>query len=82
MLFICIFRIQVPGEKILVLSDEWDKTPGFKYFGEGLRAGQCGVSINQVKTINHGLVQCFMGENGVEIPGTVPLTVACKYILL
>lgn len=69
----------MPGEKVLVLSSEWDKSPGFKYYGEGLSKGQCGVSIQQVKSINHGTVQCFLGGADGEFSGTVPLIVARKY---
>lgn len=56
----------------------YDKTPGFMYNGEGLDKGQCGVTIQQVKPTNHGPVQCYLGTNGEEFVGVVPLTVACK----
>lgn len=64
---------------MLNLSPDWDESPGFQYFGQGLATGQCGVSIQQVKSINHGLVQCFLGVRGGEMTGSTFLTVARKY---
>lgn len=71
-------RIEIPGEKVLNLSPDWSKTPGFTYFGGGLAAGQCGVSIERVKAINNGQVKCSLGVEGEELSGTIDLVVACK----
>lgn len=73
------FRIQIPGEKVLNLSPDWDNSPGFQYFGQGLAKGQCGVTIQQVKSTNHGLVQCSLGTAGDEMTGSTFLTVARKF---
>lgn len=73
-------RIEIPGEqKVLNLSPEWSKTPGFTYFGAGLTAGQCGVSIERVKASNNGQVKCSLGVEGEELSGTIDLVVARKY---
>lgn len=69
-------RIVIPNEKVLNLSPDWDKTPGFQYFGEGLNKGQCGVSIQSVRIAQHGIVKCFLGADGDELEGQVGFTVA------
>ncbi|XP_017132229.1 fasciclin-3 isoform X3 [Drosophila elegans] len=72
-------RIEIPGEqKVLNLSPEWSKTPGFTYFGAGLTAGQCGVSIERVKATNNGQVKCSLGVEGEELSGTIDLVVALR----
>lgn len=71
----------VPGvEKALVLSETYDKRPGFAYNGEGLRNGHCGVTIKRVTSANQGEIKCNLGVDGEEIDGSVGLTVACNYI--
>ncbi|XP_037041947.1 fasciclin-3 isoform X3 [Bradysia coprophila] len=69
-------RIVIPNEKALNLSPDWDKTPGFQYFGEGLNKGQCGVSIQSVRNGHHGTVKCYLGADGEELEGQIGLTVA------
>ncbi|XP_039479876.1 fasciclin-3 isoform X1 [Drosophila santomea] len=72
-------RIEIPGEqKVLNLSPEWSKTPGFTYFGAGLTAGQCGVSIERVKASNNGQVKCSLGVEGEELSGIIDLVVALR----
>nr|XP_016941956.1 fasciclin-3 isoform X1 [Drosophila suzukii]XP_036669247.1 fasciclin-3 isoform X1 [Drosophila suzukii] len=72
-------RIEIPGEqKVLNLSPEWNKTPGFTYYGAGLTAGQCGVSIERVKASNNGQVKCSLGVEGEELTGTIDLVVAMR----
>ncbi|XP_043065396.1 uncharacterized protein LOC108096036 isoform X2 [Drosophila ficusphila] len=72
-------RIEIPGEqKVLNLSPEWSKTPGFTYYGAGLTAGQCGVSIERVKASNNGQVKCSLGVEGEELSGTIDLVVALR----
>ncbi|XP_023031355.1 fasciclin-3 isoform X4 [Drosophila willistoni] len=72
-------RIEIPGEqKVLNLSPEWSKTPGFTYYGAGLNAGQCGVSIERVKASNNGQVKCSLGVEGEELSGTIDLVVALR----
>ncbi|KAJ6633129.1 Fasciclin-3, partial [Pseudolycoriella hygida] len=68
--------IVVPNEKALNLSPNWDKSPGFKYYGEGLTNGQCGVTIQSVRTAHHGTIKCYLGVDGDELEGVVGLTVA------
>ncbi|KAH8391755.1 hypothetical protein KR215_001773, partial [Drosophila sulfurigaster] len=72
-------RIEIPGEqKVLNLSPVWSKTPGFTYYGAGLNAGQCGVSIEHVKASNNGQVKCSLGVEGEELSGTIDLVVALR----
>ncbi|XP_034670158.1 fasciclin-3 isoform X3 [Drosophila subobscura] len=72
-------RIEIPGEqKVLNLSPEWSKTPGFTYYGAGLQAGQCGVTIERVKASNNGQVKCSLGVEGEELSGTIDLVVALR----
>uniref|UniRef100_A0A7G3ADX7 Putative cell adhesion molecule 4 n=1 Tax=Lutzomyia longipalpis TaxID=7200 RepID=A0A7G3ADX7_LUTLO len=71
-------RIVIPGEKVLNLAPNWTQRPGFPYNGEGLQAGQCGVTIERVKTTNHGPVECFLGVEGDEISGVADLVVALE----
>ncbi|XP_044315575.1 fasciclin-3 isoform X6 [Drosophila rhopaloa] len=72
-------RIEIPGEpKVLNLSPEWSKTPGFAYFGGGLTAGHCGVSIERVKASNNGQVKCSLGVEGEELEGVIDLVVAMR----
>ncbi|XP_032294313.1 fasciclin-3 isoform X3 [Drosophila virilis] len=72
-------RIEIPGEqKVLNLSPVWSKTPGFTYYGAGLNAGQCGVSIERVKASNNGQVKCSLGVEGEELSGTIDLVVALR----
>ncbi len=73
------YRIVIPNEKVLILSQDWNKTPGFTYLGEGLNNGQCGVSIQSVRNANHGVVKCYLGSDGEELEGIAGLTVACKF---
>ncbi|XP_030080239.1 fasciclin-3 isoform X2 [Drosophila hydei] len=72
-------RIEIPGEqKVLNLSPVWSKTPGFTYYGSGLNAGQCGVTIERVKASNNGQVKCSLGVEGEELSGTIDLVVALR----
>uniref|UniRef100_A0A6B2EA49 Putative cell adhesion molecule 3 n=1 Tax=Phlebotomus kandelakii TaxID=1109342 RepID=A0A6B2EA49_9DIPT len=71
-------RIEIVGERVLNLSPSFKQPAGFSYNGEGLQAGQCGVTIERVKTTNHGPVRCFLGVEGDEISGTADLVVALE----
>lgn len=72
-------RIEIPGEnKVFNLSPDWNKTPGFTYFGKGLQNGECGVNIQRVKASNNGQVKCNLGVEGEELSSTIELVVACK----
>lgn len=73
------FRFEIPGEKTIRLSDTFEsKVPGYKYYGDGLAQGVCGVSIQNVKVINNGPVRCFLGYEADEVEGQIDLIVACK----
>lgn len=73
-------RFEIPGESSFRLSDKYEsKVPGFKYFGDGLEQGVCGVYIQNVKQINNGPVKCILGLEQIDIEGQIDLVVACKY---
>ncbi|XP_055298603.1 fasciclin-3 isoform X2 [Sitodiplosis mosellana] len=70
-------RFEIPGESAIRLSDKYEsKFPGFKYFGDGLEQGVCGVAIQNVKTINNGPVKCILGLDQIDIEGLIDLVVA------
>lgn len=72
-------RFEIPGESSVRLSDKYEsKVPGFKYFGDGLEQGVCGVYIQNVKQINNGPVKCILGLEQDDIEGHIDLVVACK----
>uniref|UniRef100_A0A1I8MWI0 Uncharacterized protein n=1 Tax=Musca domestica TaxID=7370 RepID=A0A1I8MWI0_MUSDO len=72
-------RIEIPGEsKVFNLSPDWNKTPGFEYFGRGLTNGECGVKIAHVKAVNNGQVKCNLGVQGEELSATIDLVVALR----
>lgn len=79
-LFENVFRIQIPGEESLRLSDKFpSKNPLFVYYGEGLEQGYCGVSVQHVKAINNGKVTCILGLEQDDVEGHIDLVVACKW---
>lgn len=64
----------------LRLSEKFDKTPGFKYVGEGLENGACGTTIESIKSEYNGLAKCYLGTvDGDELSGFIDITVARKY---
>lgn len=74
------YRFDIPGENSIRLSPAFDKTPGYKYVGEGLDKGVCGVSILQVKSQNNGFAKCILGTEEDDRQGLIELTVARKSI--
>lgn len=61
------------------MSDKFEKNPDFKYYGEGLANGYCGVSVQHIKAHNNGPVKCILGLEENDIEGQIDLVVACKY---
>ncbi|XP_025830987.1 fasciclin-3 isoform X2 [Agrilus planipennis] len=71
-------RIEIPGEQTLNLNPALRPKGGIAYYGAGLQAGQCGVTIDHVKEINNGLIKCSLGiQTEYQEPfGEMRLTVA------
>lgn len=63
--------------KPALLHPDWED-PEYKYFGEGLDKGQCGIQVNRVRSNNHGKARCFLGVERQELSGEIDLVVACK----
>lgn len=62
------------------MSDKFEKNPDFKYYGEGLANGYCGVSVQHIKAHNNGPVKCILGLEENDVEGQIDLVVACKYL--
>ncbi|XP_031629264.1 fasciclin-3 isoform X2 [Contarinia nasturtii] len=70
-------RFEIPGEKGVRLFDKSDSdNSNFKYFGEGLNQGECGVSIQSVKLIHNGPAKCILGGEKSDFEGIIDLVVA------
>lgn len=68
-------RFTVPGEpRAILLSPAFD-TDGFKYIGEGLEAGQCGIEIPSIQAKHNGPIECFLGVSAQEFVGRMNLLV-------
>lgn len=62
------------------MSDKFEKSQDFKYYGEGLANGYCGVSVQHIKAHNNGPVKCILGLEENDVEGQIDLVVACKYL--
>ncbi|KAF5280484.1 hypothetical protein FQA39_LY18065 [Lamprigera yunnana] len=54
-------RMEVPGLKPLNLNQNFPPFEGVVYHGKGLSAGHCGMTLENVKDINNGVVKCTLG---------------------
>lgn len=63
------------------LSHLFETGPGFKYIGEGLDKGVCGMTIESVKANMNGQVECTLGTERDEYVGHIDLVVAREYLL-
>jgi hypothetical protein len=73
------FRISVPGIETLNLSPDWPPENGLGYYGDGLKNGQCGVTIDRVPASANGQITCHLGIRGKEIKKSINLVVAGKF---
>lgn len=57
-----VCRVEIPGESnAMVLSpDDAPSEDGIRYYGNGIRAGECGVSIAKVKETYDGIFKCSL----------------------
>lgn len=57
-------RFIIPGEVNEVkLNPSWTRNDNFRYYGNGLENGQCGVSILNVREEYHGNATCRLDPN-------------------
>lgn len=54
----------IPGEANEVkLNPSWTRNDNFRYYGNGLENGQCGVTIMNVREEYHGNASCVLDPN-------------------
>jgi CD80-like C2-set immunoglobulin domain len=65
-IFTCAFRI--PGERseIKLNPAVGQRHENFRYFGDGLDKGQCGIEILKVTEEMHGIAMCRLDPNDLE----------------
>ena len=76
-------RIKLPGKTSgLSLNELVPKNPDYWYEGEGLKSGQCGITINRIRDSHNGQFECTMATltDEQEIVGYTNVTVASKYV--
>ncbi|XP_066602319.1 fasciclin-3 isoform X4 [Prorops nasuta] len=55
-----ICRVEIPGEKSMVLTEDQPPEDGIEYYGDGLMKHHCGVRIARVREIHDGLFKCHV----------------------
>lgn len=76
------YRFEIPGMEAFRMSPENKKIPGFRYFGEGLDKGVCGVTIDSIKANFNGLAKCNLGTlEDEEFSGFIEIIVAREYTI-
>jgi hypothetical protein len=69
----------IPGEPAEVkLNPSWTRTDNFRYFGNGLENGNCGVTIVSVRDEHYGNATCHLDPNdgGLDAIGTIEIVIA------
>lgn len=66
------------GAPTLILSPENPRNDGYHYFGAGLKSGQCGVQIDNIRKEHHGLMKCHLVAGDQEVVGSIDIVIACK----
>lgn len=69
-------RFTFPGEpEEIKLNPDWERTDDFRYHGNGLEKGHCGVLVVGLKVNHHGTVRCFLDpdDGGVEVIGSIEI---------
>ncbi|XP_011700760.1 PREDICTED: fasciclin-3 [Wasmannia auropunctata] len=68
-------RVEVPGEISQVLNPGEPPEAGIEYYGNGLRQGQCGIRIANVKETHDGTFKCFLTPVGTRQEATASLKI-------
>lgn len=73
-------RFILPGEPIEIkLNPSWPpRNDNFKYFGDGLQNGQCGLEIASVRQTYHGNATCVLDPNDglADAIGNIEIVIA------
>lgn len=73
-------RFILPGEPIEIkLNPDWpQRNDNFKYFGDGLQSGQCGLEIESVREEYHGNATCVLDPNDglADVIGNIEIVIA------
>lgn len=72
-------RFVIPGETTEVkLNPNWTRNDNFRYYGNGLENGQCGVTIMSVHKEYHGNISCVLDPNdgGLDAIGNIEVIIA------
>lgn len=75
-------RFTIPGESNEVkLNPSWTRNDNFRYYGNGLANGQCGVTIMSVREEYHGNVTCRLDpDDGLaDAVGVIEIGKSRKY---
>lgn len=72
-------RFEWPGEKVMVVDPKFPPKEEYRYIGDGLDHGVCGIYKRAVSRSNHGKVKCTLGINGEELAGEISVVVASEY---
>jgi len=73
----CVFFI--PGEDAEVkLSPTWTRHDNFRYHGNGLENGECGISILNLRAVNNGNATCSLDLNDglSDVVGQIEIAIA------
>lgn len=73
--------IKVPGFPTgLNMNEKTPKTNNYWYEGDGIKAGQCGITIARIEDRQNGQFRCTLGfqDEQSESDGTTNVTVASK----
>lgn len=71
-----VCRVEIPGEKnALLLTPDDPSEDGIQYYGAGLKAGECGVSIAKVKETHDGNFTCSLNPSNTRTEVTASLKI-------
>jgi hypothetical protein len=74
-------RIEIPGSSSgFNMNENVPKTGDYWYAGEGIKHGQCGITISRMSDKHNGPFKCTLGfaDEQKESVGTTIVTVASK----
>jgi hypothetical protein len=71
-------EFETPSGNKLKLRSDWIRTDNYAYFGEGIKNGQCGLTINKLKFEDHGEYKCNLDLNdgSEDIVGKLTVNIA------
>lgn len=72
-------KFYIPNEPAEIkLNPSWNRNDNFRYYGNGLDNGQCGITIVNVNKEYHGNATCVLDPNdgGLDVVGTTEIIIA------